>query len=358
MPLSARAGSRGRAWVGSGPAADTPPEARGSCGRRVRPFNGSKPGGAPAGENGAVSTPDAAAAFEALLAAFPTRTESGLVEIRRSGDEAMLMFRWKPHPHLFGVPVPLTRTDRRLDWDEPAVDLDDWLESVELWLMEDVENSYLYTARRRRVDDYIELRQPEWPTDSRFVVDVVDPGDRDSWLRVPYVSGDGLDPSRALERRKAGTLVAWITAYENNSTGMPYVGQAIVVRESATVARLEHTDVIENAPPTLVLDIVRTATHAAADAGAQTVITQLDLDHLDVAGFRRMPDGQLSVDTTFLAEDPDAAEAVHREALAVRGRWGRDRDQAGRYLPTSRIGRLLHLLRHRSSGRQPRVYAG
>lgn len=96
--------------------------------------------------------------FAALTAAFPIQQQASLVEIRRSGEEAVLMFRWRPRLHLFGVPVSLTQTHRRLDWDQPAEHLDDWLESVDLWLMEDVENGSLYRARRRRVDDYIELR--------------------------------------------------------------------------------------------------------------------------------------------------------------------------------------------------------
>lgn len=296
--------------------------------------------------------------FQALTESLDPRTRDGLVEIRRSGDEAVLMFRWRPHRQLFGVPVALTHTDRRMDWDQPAVDLDDWVESVALWLMEDVENGFLYRARRRLVDDYLELRGPDWPSDPRFYVDVVDPSDQDSWLRTDFVARDGLDPRPSVARREAGDLVAWCTAYEDNSTGSPYVGQATVVRETPTVARLDHLELTDDAPATLVLDIVRTATHAAADAGATTVVTSLALEHLDVAGFRPGPDGRLTVDTRFIDEDPDAAEALLRDALAQPGSWGRDRDRAGRVLPATWLGRLVHRLRRGQSGGRARTLAG
>ena len=61
--------------------------------------------------------------FEALRDAYSFRLQQGtLIDVRRTGDEAVLMFRWGPLPDLFGVPVPLTDTRRRLDWDQPAAD--------------------------------------------------------------------------------------------------------------------------------------------------------------------------------------------------------------------------------------------
>ena len=125
------------------------------------------------GQSWRMGTPTNDEVFDALTAAFRVRSSgAGLVEIRRAGDEAVLMFRWPPGNRLFGVPVSLTRTDRRLDWDRPAHDLEEWLESVDLWLMEDVENYFNYRARRRAVDDYIELGQPNWPMDERFYLQI------------------------------------------------------------------------------------------------------------------------------------------------------------------------------------------
>ncbi|WP_345530062.1 hypothetical protein [Nocardioides endophyticus] len=285
--------------------------------------------------------------FAALVAAFP-----GL-EVRRAGDEAVLMFRWD-EAQLYGVPLSLTSIDRRLDWDRPAHDLSEWLESVGLWLMEDVENGFIHRARRRLADGYVELRGPGWPSDLRFWVEAVGPRDHDAWLRVPFVQRDGLNPAPAVERRDAKTLVAWVTAYENNSSGSPYLAQATVIQTRPAVAEIDHIEFAAGVPDTLILDVVRTATHAAA--GAASVITRLSLPQLAVAGFRPQGDHQ-AVDTTFLDEDHDAAQALLDDELAKRGRWGRDRDEAGRYLPTTRVGRLGHRLRHGPNGTKKRTFA-
>lgn len=267
------------------------------------------------------------------------------------------MFRWETSPHLFGVPLSLTRTHRRLDWDRPAADLDEWLESVDLWLMEDVENGFEDLARRRLVDDYLELRGPGWEGDHRFCTEAVDPRDSDSWLRVPFVQRDGLDPRPAEQRRDAGTLLVWVTGYENNSTGSPYLAHATVVQAQPGVAELDHVELAAGVPDTLVLDLVHTAAHAAAASGAATVITRLSLPHLEINGFRPRGD-HLALDTKFLDEDHDAAAALLRAELVDPGAWGRDRDRSGRYLPTGRVGRLAHRLRHGSSGQPVQTYIG
>ena len=266
------------------------------------------------------------------------------------------MFQWRS-PQLFGVPLSLTRTDRRLDWDQPARDLDEWLESVDLWIMEDVDNGFEHSGRRRRVDDYIELRDPGWPWDSRYCPGAIGPGDTESWLRVPFVQRDGLDPDPAVQRREAKTLLAWAMSYENNSTGSPYLAQATVVWVRPEEAEIDHVEIADGVPATLVIDLIREATHAAAGAGATRVITRLSLPHLDILGFRPRGD-HLAVATTFLDEDFDAAEAVLRAELANPGLWGRDRDRENRYLPISQVGRLIHRLRHGSSGTRRRTYIG
>ena len=268
------------------------------------------------------------------------------------------MFRWRPHPYLFGVPLSLTATSQRMDWDRPAGDLGEWVESVDLWLMEDVENGFLYRARRRAVDDYIELRGPDWPIDWRFWTGFITANESESWLRVPFVARDGLDPQHAVARRDDGSLIAWVTAYENNSTGSPYLGQATVVAVSPTVAEIDFIEFAEGVPATLVLDLVRIATHAAADHGATVVATDLEIDVLATAGFRPDELGRMTVQTHFLDEDPGAADRLLEAALADPGRWGQDRDQADRYLPGTRLGRIVHRLRYGPTGGRRRVYAG
>jgi hypothetical protein len=118
----------------------------------------------------------------------------------------------------------------------------------------------------------------------------------------------------------------------------------------------------DSVPATVAVDLVRHATHAAAEAGAQVVISDIDLaswhpDLPKISGFRLGNVGT-TVDTDFLAEEPELATDLLQTALVDPGRWGGDRDRSGRYLPDSRIGRLLHRLRHGESGAPPRLYAG
>lgn len=300
-------------------------------------------------------------AFEAITAAFGVRSSGpGLVGIRRSGDEAVLLCRWPPEDRLFGVPLSLTRTDRRLDWDRPAKDVDEWIESIDLWLMEDVENGFRFRARRRAVDDYIELRVPAWPADERFYCQVKERIDPD-WTLLQDI-GTTLDARVALAAQARGALLAWTFAYENNSTGTPVVGHSTITWDGAEVARLLNVSVAEAVPVTVVVDLVRLATHTAAEAGPRVVVAETDLARWhpklpDITGFRASDLGS-AMDTDFLAEDPDLATELLRTALADPGRWGHDRDRSGRRLPGSRVGRLLHRLRHGEAGTAPQMYAG
>jgi hypothetical protein len=300
--------------------------------------------------------------YDALTAGFRVRSGGpGLVEIRRAGDEAVLMFRWPPEDRLFGVPVSLNRIDRRIDWDRPAHHLEEWIESVDLWLMEDVENGYRYRARRRAVDDYIELRQPNWPMDERFHLQVNERIEQD-WTMLQDITDTVLDARVALAAQDRGALLAWTFAYENNATGGPIVGHSTVTWDGADGARLVDMSLGDSVPATVAVDLVRHATHAAAEAGAQVVTSDIDLaswhpDLPKISGFR-LGNAGMTVDTDFLAEDPELATGLLQTALADPGPWGGDRDRSGRYLPNSRIGRLLHRLRHGESGAPPRLYAG
>jgi hypothetical protein len=307
--------------------------------------------------------------FDALLGAFDLRGKTaGLIDIRRSpiaSDTALLMFRWPPQDQLFGVPISFTRIERRLDWDRPARDLDDWLDSVELWILEDVENGFSYRARRRAVDDYIELSTPGWPDDRRFYLQVNSHLDTDTTL-LQDLHRVGLDAELALEAQHAGRLLAWIFAYENNSTGSPIVGHSTVIRSNSHVPRLANVALAADVPPTVAVALVRSATHTAADNGAEAVeaeaavIGHLQSLHPDIpkiAGFVRGPDGH-RVATNFLTEDPTLADHLFRDALNQPGRWGGDRDRVGRYLPKSGLLRAFHRVRHGTSGTPPRMYAG
>ena len=248
--------------------------------------------------------------------------------------EAVLMLRWEQDPRLYGIPIALDETGRDFYYGDPVTSTDEWLHSVDLGIEIHLGTGFRARARRTQVDDYIELRaQGGWPEDDRFFLDVVDPGDDESWLRVPSVTEAGLDPGTAIASREAGRLIGWVTAYENNATGHPYVGQAVVSWSGHTTASLDCVEVTAGVPVTVAVDLASSAAHIAGDAGALHVTTDLGLEEFELAGFRYDGDGVRSVDTSFLDEDPAGARALLQEVLAEPSQWGDNRDAAGRYLP-------------------------
>jgi hypothetical protein len=307
----------------------------------------------------AAASPDEV--FAALRSDYAYRLDQGttLIDLRRSGNEAVFIFRWPNWSDIFGVPVSLTKIDKRLDWNRPARDLSEWLESVDLWIMEDVENGLTWRAGRREVDDYIELRSPGWPNDERFYASIVTPNDAFAWKRTEFVRRDGLDPSWAIGRREDRTLVAWVTYYENNSSGSPYVAQATLVRNPGGEYCVDFLEALPGAPEFLKLDIVRTAAMFAAERGTSTVRIDAEIDHLDVIGCETDPTTERRLlDTRFLNEDYDRAHRLLEAEKGRGSRWGDNRDRAGRYLPSSRLGRQIHRLRYGISGTPPRRFVG
>lgn len=283
-----------------------------------------------------------------------------IVEVRDVPGEVVLLVRWKRDPRLYGIPIALSDTDREFYYtDFPVASTEEWLDSVGLGVEILLDTGFRETARRSSVEDYIELRADGgWPVDERFYYDVVDPSEDISWERVPYVAAAGLDPGPAVAAREAGTLIGWVTGYENNATGEPYVGHAVVSWSGDSAARLEHLEVSNGVPVTVSVDLAHLAAHAAAATGVLQVATRIELDELSLVGFRPGPEGQRVLDTSFLGADPDAAARLFALSLTRGGRWGQDRDVAGRYLPPSRPARWWHRLRNGVSGAPPRRYIG
>lgn len=259
------------------------------------------------------------------------------------------MVRWAYDPHLYGIPIDLTDTGHEYYYRDDAVSTDEeWLDSVGLGLLVSLDSGFRTWARRRRVDDYIELRaEGGWPTDSRFRQQSCEASDQH--LAATLLK-DGLDPSVALELSAHGRLLVWLVTHENNSTGHPFVGQAVVASAERETATLLHVQACAGVPDHVRLGLAYTAVHAAAEAGAQRITTTLTDTFLDIAGFR-LVDGVRSIDPSFLDADPDAVRALRDASLAEGRDWGSDRDIAGRYLPGTRVGQLLHVLRRGPSGR-------
>jgi len=286
---------------------------------------------------------------------LPGSTKGSVVETRLVGNEVLVMIRWPRDPRLYAIPVDLAATRRDYYYAIPVDTDEEWLDSVGLGFMVMLDTGFRSRARRRLIDDYIELRPAGgWPSDERFYFQFEKPeGSRVAAL-ADHLRSDGLDPSAASTAASEGRLVEWIVAYENNATGEPWVGQAVIARRNNAEADLS-IGTIPGTPDFLRINLAYHGGHAAARHGIARLYCAEAAPIFEIAGFRRGDDG-FGLDTSLLDADPDRA----RQHLATDNsggqNWGRDRDAAGRYMPRSRAGRLLHALRHGGSGRRLRTW--
>ncbi|KRB74011.1 hypothetical protein ASE01_18625 [Nocardioides sp. Root190] len=286
----------------------------------------------------------------------PGFSQGVVLDVRHDPDEVVPLVRWGGDERVYGIPIRLVDPRREFYYKRPVESDDEWLDSIGLGVMVMLDTGFRARARRRQVGDYIELRDlGGWPNDDRFYLSSFEENFDEG--RANCLRHDGLDPKPALECLKSGTQIAWLVAYENNSTGAPDVGQAVISKDPSGDARLEFLEVAPSVPESVMLDLAYFAAHTAAEKGATVVVTDLDNPLLGVAGFESC-EGQQVLDTSFLRADPDRARALLARSLADGGMWGGDRDAAGRYLPSSRLGRLAYLLMRGPSGRRPRKWAG
>lgn len=286
----------------------------------------------------------------------PGSSRGVVLEVRQGSDEVIPLIRWHGDERVYGIPINLTSPRRDFYYDSPVESDDEWLESIDLGFMIMLDTGFRARARRRLVDSYIELREEGgWPNDDRFYLSWF--GENFDAGRADFLRHDGLDPEPALEHLRSGRLIAWLVAYENNSTGTPDVGQAVIARGPHGEARLEILEVATGVPESVMLNLAYFAGHAAAEQGAATVVTDLRCPLLTIAGWEPL-DAQQVLDTSFLRADPDAARALLARSLARGDRWGDDRDAAGRYFPRSHVGRFDLRMLPGPRGRRLRMWVG
>ena len=268
-------------------------------------------------------------------------------DVLGSPGEAVLTLRCGRDPRTYGIPIPLGSTSRDYyDRANPVGSIDEWLESVRTGLSIQVGTGLHSRARRRLVNGYIELREADgWQYDSRFYLDIVEPDEPQSWDRLSLLREAGFDPAPALASRDQGRLIAWVTAYDDESPTNPYAGHAVVSWTGDETADLEHVEVRPGSPATLLVGLARRGAHFAGGAGALSVTTGLDNPELDLVGFRYGPDGRRAVDTGFLDEDPDGAAALLGEVLAAVDEPGASEQAGNRRRPDAPAGRRWSLSR-------------
>lgn len=230
--------------------------------------------------------------------------DAGFVEARRDGGEAILIYQWWPVPYLFGIRVDLTPHPLEAD-----LDLEAWSFALSQWLVEDfIDGSQVDDACRQRADGFIELTAPSWPRTTDGFVRWVRRRDDDVAIVSRRVSNSGLDPSAGLEAVERGSHAAWFVAAPDPDAG-PVLGQAIMILEEPSVARLSHLSTLPGTSRSLRLELIRSATHAAAARGALSVVTDIDVPEMKLAGFTNDGTG-LVVTTDFLEEDHAGAVAL------------------------------------------------
>ena len=223
-----------------------------------------------------------------------------LVDVTMRDGRPLVTFRWARDPHLYGFV---------LDPPDPLADsLMEWALEVGVDVMVDVDTGRVYRSIRSADDGFILLSDHDRPFDDR--VDGSEMSEEaDGWWLLEH----GFDTSAALTRKACGELIAWLTAYVNNTRGEPVIGQAVVAWSGGGVAHLDVLETAAGTPVTVQLDLVHRACAMAAEAGARQVTTSSDIAELDLLGFR--PDGDLRVvDTTFLDVDVPALAALYGEA--------------------------------------------
>jgi hypothetical protein len=240
---------------------------------------------------------------------FMFGADEGLIEVRRDGGEAILIYKWSPVPYRFGIRIDLTPHPLEAD-----LDVQEWSDSLSLWLTEDViDGGYVDRASRRRADGFIELTNPTWPQNTEAFIRRIDRRDDDVAIVSRRVSNSGIDSSHGLAALQQGSDAAWFVAAPDPETGRVF-GQSIMVLEEPSVARLTHLSTVPGSSRSLVVDLIRCATHAAAARGALCVVTDIDVPEMKLTGFRRDGTG-LGVTTDFLDEDHAGAVALFQSEV-------------------------------------------
>jgi hypothetical protein len=269
---------------------------------------------------------DAADVVPALRSALEW-TESGckglaIDDLTTASDRtALLKFSWFNDPHRFGLEIPFPGETSLLTG-EPIESLQQWASDAAVLLLEELDTGLVVGAARSQGDGYILLGERSWPFDERFYI-----SDIGSSRRLQFLRADGLDTATPSRLRRQGDFITWYTAYVNNRWGEPYVGQVVASWQSPTTASIEYLQVLDGAPNTVAIDLVATAAHEASSAGAEQVVTRLEVHELSVIGFRPSQDGLATLDTNFLAADHEQARRLVRHAQAAPHPWANYRSR-------------------------------
>lgn len=217
-------------------------------------------------------------------------------------DHVVVVLRWRQDTSVYAIAVPLQPEGAHGDpglppgisTGLPTTSLQEWVEEVVLWLMEELDTGLVRRATRTQVGDLTFLT-------TGGATDVLPEGYYVSTLYIgpgggkgEHLADVGLDVSTARRVLSSGRLIVWLHAHVDNSRGEPFVGHAVVARPSADEAgdggqpaRLEVLEVVPGTPGTVAAALAYHAVRDAIESGAQTIFSALDDPALEEVGFRR-----------------------------------------------------------------------
>lgn len=199
------------------------------------------------------------AARESFRAAPPAAGLLHPVRVDRRGGVAVLVFRWRADPRLFGIEVDLPSEDHpagsssRGGWAFPQPQTRfgtwgprDWADELGGWLDEELMTGAITSPSRRDGDLFVlDLHARRATEEDRAYYlssgvwgRVVDPAhhvDQESVPPVGMVAGAGFPTVDLVTAGRAATLVSWTLAWVNQVFG-GLVGQAVCVADTAPAA--------------------------------------------------------------------------------------------------------------------------
>lgn len=97
---------------------------------------------------------------QALRSELLRMTPATILDLRRSGNEAVLHFEWPGEERTFGLVIDLDNTGEEFYYGRPVEDFEMWLEDFAMDVMTFLDTGWATWARREDRGDYIAVFDP------------------------------------------------------------------------------------------------------------------------------------------------------------------------------------------------------
>ncbi len=226
-------------------------------------------------------------------------------------DHVVVVLRWRQDPSTYTISFPLptdgTHHDPScppdVDTRSPSPSIEQWADEVVWSLMEELDTGLVRRAARIPVGDVTFLAIDDRAGDARpqgYYIGHEYPGPAVG--DGEHLTEVGLDVTVARHLLTEGRLLTWLHGYVDGRRGGPFVGHAVVARPDddgsaawSGPARQRTLEVVPGTPPAVTTALAYHAVRDAIEAGADTIISGLDLRAVSDIGFRADAEGSWSV---------------------------------------------------------------